>query len=279
MFIRILAGPFVLLVLIFLYLTWEVSESYALYIVPPVVILALIYIFSPQINWWWHLRRPPKPDPMVTTLIGKHLPFFSALSAPGKKRFLDRVSLYTIAREFTGQAIENVPADVKGLIAASAVWITFAREDFLLDPYERIILYPHPFPSPQFPEKAHTSETYHEDGVLLFSVDHFMHGFTDPKRFYHLGLHEFAKVFIRKYPAEPYPQFGAGFWDGLLRVSGFRKEAIEKWIGLPQEDSLPIAIVHFFSIPDRFRKVFPGEYEMLVKVFGFDPEPGRTTAW
>jgi Mlc titration factor MtfA (ptsG expression regulator) len=268
---RLLAAPFVLMALLSLYFAWEDDPMHAVYVAPAVIALAVIYVLSPQIDWWWYKRKPPKLDVMVETLLNRYDPFFKALLPKEKQRFKDRVSLFMIAHDYMPQAMESVPTDIKGLIAASAVRMTFGQEDYLLTKFEQIIVYPHPFPSPQYPEKFHAAEIYEEDGVIMFSIEQFMLGFMQTQQYYHLGIHEFFKVFRASYPNIAYPTFGDDFWQKLPSVSGLKKEAIERFVGLEQEDVLPVAAVHFFTHAKRFKAAFPGQYKEFASIFNQDP--------
>lgn len=266
MFANKLLAPLIFLALAFLYLTWEVDRSYSIWIVPPVILSALIYVFAPQINWWWYQTRPLPIDPMVKTLLGKHLPFYAKLSEEEKKRFNHRVELFQMANEFMPQGMETVPKDVRGLISANAVWLTFGRKDFIFPKFENIIIYPHKFPSPQFPETFHASEIYEPDGVMIFSLEQFMPSFLNLSQYYPIVLHEFTKVFIMSYPNEGYPNFKESSWEQLSKISGLSKEKIETFIGL-EVDFLPVAIVHFFTYPELFKQFFPKEAVELQKIF------------
>ena len=152
---RILSIPFVLIALGFLYLTWEVSQSYSIYIVPFVILMALIYAFGPQINWWWYQRHPPKLKPKIRLLITRHLPYYQQLVESEQGRFRKRVALYMEANDFMPQGMESVPEDLRAIAAACAVQLTFGKKDFLLPKFEHIIFYPHPFLF------AHTTHTPH----------------------------------------------------------------------------------------------------------------------
>lgn len=270
---RLLALPFVIAALVFLYLTWEVDEGYSLYIVPCVLILAVIYVFSPQINWWWYKRRPPELEGPLKILLSKHNQFYRQLTEPQRRRFRERTALYMLAREFMPQAMEGVPEDIKCVVAASAVQLTFGQDDFLLDPFERIVIYPKPFPSPQYPEQFHTSEIHEEDGVLLFSAEQLMRSFLHPQEFYHIGVHEFAKVYLHLHPDAGWPDLKEFSWDKLEAVSGFNLDFLTRWINLPEEAIPPLAVLicHFFIFPRRLRQIMPEEYEQLVKIFGYTP--------
>ena len=267
---RILYVPFVIVALVMLYLTWEVDESFSVYIVPPVLVMALIYIFSPQINWWWYRRRPPELDERLRRLLLDHHRFYRELALEEKQRFRDRIALYMHTQDFMPQGMESVPEDVKLAVAAAAVRVTFGQEDFLLEPFEKIIIYPRPFPSPQFPEKFHASEVFEEDGVLLFSAEQLMRGFLDPIHFYDIGLHEFARVFRHLHPEAAWPELPEDIWDKMETVSRMSRENICKWINLPPEGipARAVSIAHYFSFPERFREVLPGLFKAYGDIFG-----------
>jgi len=270
---RILSIPFVLAALIMLYCTWEVDEGYSTWIIPPVLILALIYIFSPQINWWWYVRRPPELDAPIRGMLQQYHRFYQQLGPAGKQRFRDRVALYMMAREYMPQNVESIPEDIKAAVAIAAVQLTFGQEDFLLEPFERIVIYPKPFPSPQFPRQVHASEIYEEDGVILFSAEQLMLGANAPDRYYNLGLHELAKVYYHLHPDAGWPEMDAGSWERLERISGMSREAIVGWINLPEEaiPVLAVAISHFFVFPLSFKKEWPAAYATFAGVFRLDP--------
>jgi hypothetical protein len=263
--------PFAIGALVFLYLAWEVRSGYAIYIVPFVVAMAIIYTLSPQVDWWWYQRKPPELPTPLRHLINTAFPFYQKLSADEKTRFRQRMALYMHANEFMPQGMDNVPVDVKGVVAASVVQLTFGLDDYLLNKFEHIVIYPHPFPSPQFPEKWHTSEIYEEDGVILFSAEQLMASFLQPVRFFNSGLYEYARVFRRCYPAVVFPSFGENDWEALQQVSGFSKNVVEKWIGLPDPDAVAVAVVYFFVFPEKFRAVLPEAYQTLAGIFRQGP--------
>ncbi len=264
--------PLAIGALVCLYLAWEEGSRYAFYMIPFVISLAIAYVFSPQIDWWWYQRRPPDLPAQLRQLINTRFPFYQNLSAEDKTRFRHRMALYMEANEFMPQAMESMPADLKGVIAASVVQLTFGQEDYLLNKFEYIVVYPHPFPSPQFPEKWHVSEIYEEDGVVMFSADQLMASFVQPKLYFNIGLYEYARIYRRCYPDVAYPELGENIWEQLQEVSGFSKEAIEKWIGLPEPDPLAVATAHFFVFPEKFRGILPTMYEELAQVFNQRPE-------
>lgn len=263
MFLRLLAFPFMLAIIVLLYLAWEVDSNYAIYILPPILILAVGYIFSPQIEWWRAKKHPPQLDQGLLILLEQHSTFYQSLSEVERKKFRHRVALYIMAKEFHGKSMENVPEDIKGVIAINAVHLTFYHEDFLFDKFENIIVYPHPFPSPQYLEHWHTSEIYEEDGAILFSAEHLMPSYLQPQKFYNIGLHEFARVLMVSYPRLNYPIVDEHLWQKVENISGWSQEYISAWIGLPDIDLRAVLFVVHLSFPTTFRQELPAIHEQL----------------
>ena len=272
--VRILTIPLILIALGFLYLTWEVDPGYSIYIVPPVIGMALLYVFSPQINWWWYQRHPPELKPKIRMLLERFLPYYIQLADPEKGRFRKRLALYMEANDFKAQGMETVPDDLKAVAAACAVQITFGHKDFLLSKFENLIFYPHPFPSPQYPESFHASEIFEEDGVIIFSAEQLMPGFLQPFQYYNIGLHEYAKAFMASFPAMSYPQLPETIWGSLQGISGYSKAAIHQWINLKEIDPQPVAIVHFFTYPQAFQRALPELYAEYSRIFNQSPVNG-----
>jgi len=267
---KFLLIPLAIMAIACLYLVWEYNlEPY--YIIPWVILGAIVFVMSPLIDWWWANRNPPQLDPMVEGFLRKFFPYYSALSIPAKKRFLNRVSLYMLATEFKAMAMEDVPDDIQALIACNVVMLTFGQEDYRLSKYEQIIVYPHPFPSPQFRKTFHSTEHYAEDGVILFSLEQLIPGATQKTKYYNIALHEYAKIFTLTYKDYSYPKFDDSIWEQLEKISGFKTEDVKNFIGLPTLEPLTVSINYFFIFPQQFKNVLPEFYDVFSKIFNQDP--------
>jgi Mlc titration factor MtfA (ptsG expression regulator) len=274
---RILSIPLVIAALVFLYLTWEVDQSYSLYIVPWVIALALVFTMSPQINWWWYKRYPPDLKGKLRLLIERHLPYYQRLSKEEQQRFRHRVALYMEANDFMAKGMDEVSPDLKAVAAACAVQLTFGKRDYLMNKFEHLIFFPKPFPSPQYPENYHASEVYEEDGAILFSAEQLMKGFLQPYHYYNIGLHEYAKVFERSFPELEFPELSEGHWQELQDISGFPYDRIQAWINLDPIPIRPVSISLFFTHPQAFYQRLPELYEAYARLFNQSPgRSGRT---
>lgn len=271
MFTRLLALPIIIILFIFLCLALIVDGSYSVYIIPLFIILAILYMFHPQIDWWWYKRNPPDTDPKVSALFERLIPFYQKLSAENKRLFRGRVQMYLHAVEFIGQVWPNVPEDIKAFVAANIVQLTFGREDYRMPMFERIVVYPKPFPTRQFPKQFHSAESFQEDGVLLFAAEQLLAGTTHPQKHYNVGLHEYANVLLLSYPSYNYPDLGEDSWTKFETISGFSKEAIARYIGLSDISPRPVSICLFFTFPEQFKKEWPTVFDNYQTIFNMNP--------
>jgi len=268
---RLLAAPFAIAGLSFLYLTWEQDSSWAIYMVPCVVAMAMIYVFSPQIDFWWASRNTPEMNPKLRMILTQQHPFYSSLSQPEQKRFRDRVVLYMMANEFMPQKMETVPPDLQAIVASNIVQLTFGQKDFLLAAFENIIIYPRPFPSPQYPENFHTSEIYPEDKVMLFAIEQLIPGTFNPTKYYNICMHEYVRAYIHMYPNNNFPKLEESDWGKLEQISGWDKAHIFKYINRPDVNILPVSVCHFFIFGVRFKEVMPALYDTYGNIFNTNP--------
>ena len=258
-FSNLLAAPFVAGAILMLYLTWTKDSDLAPWIIPFVLVTALIYVFSPQINWWWYNRSPAVLPPAMRAMLEDYCLFYQQLSADEQQRFRDRVGLYIMSADWTPMAWpdELLPPDVQLVLATQAVIISFYREDYLFEKFEKIVVYPYPFPSPEH-DFVHASELYEPDGCLIFSAQQLMQAFIEPGQLYNIGMHEYAKAFVLIHPNENYPDLSADdIWEKLQALSRMTREHIESVIGIPEPEVLPVAIHHYFLFPESFRLVLP----------------------
>ncbi|WP_373553546.1 zinc-dependent peptidase [Haliscomenobacter sp.] len=268
-FSRILALPFVIGMALAFYLALAKDPAYAMYVVPCVVVLAIIYIFSPQIDWFWYQRNPPTLPDKLRAFFEQHSFFYQQLqSEEDRQLFHRRVALFKIATDFKSPEEDTaVSEDLKVAVAASAVPLSFHLPDYLLPKFETVVVFAQAFHSPQYPHYIHASELFEEDGVLLFSAPHLMKGFMNPREYYDVALHEWVRAFVLSFPQLNWPVDDAQRWLAFPQISGFPAQAIQQWINRPDVELLPVTVVHYFHFPQQFKAVLPEVYGQLEGIF------------
>ncbi|MEM9886758.1 MAG: hypothetical protein AAF849_12770 [Bacteroidota bacterium] len=258
MFARILLCICLFFSIIFLFYGFKVDTAYMVFSMPFVIAMAVIYVMSPQVNWWYYNKYPPTLDKRMAYMIQQQSAFFQQLKPSDRERFLQRVALCVMAHDFMPMVMEEIPEDLKIVFATNLVQLTFGQENFLLESkFEKIVIYPTPFPSPQFPKQFHSSEIYAEDGVMMFSAEHLMKGFAQPQLYYNSGMHEAIQAYLQVYPDKDYPDLPDDIWAQLYTISNFPEEKLRTWIGLEQINPMAVSMCHFLMFPERFFAVLP----------------------
>jgi len=229
-----------------------------------------IYFFSDVIDWKWYQGNPPTVEDEMRDLLSRRLPFYQNLSADEKARFESRVELYVRANEFIPNGWEHVPYDIQAWVAVNPVMLTLYQEDFLLSAYERIVIYPHSFPSPQFPDQFHCSEVYKEDGVILFSTEKLLPGIMQPKAYFNIGIYEYAKVYKQMYPAHDYPDMSELDWLAFERIVNYTKIKLEQYIGLTDLDEWGVLVTLFFSHPKEMEIQLPNHFSKVQSILNYN---------
>jgi MtfA peptidase len=269
MFTNRIALPFLLTALLFLYLSWTKDPAYAPWIIPFLLISVVIYVLSPQINWWYYVRRPQDLPMKDRDILERCMPFYQQLTPGDKKKFRERLFLFQLGNDWTpmGWPDDNMPQDVRLALSAQAVALLFGKPDLVFKRFEKVIIYPLPFPSPEY-DFPHASELHEADGCLLFSAQQLMPAFFNPGSRYNIGLHEYAKAFVLSWPSEPYPAWpDDAVWDRLEQVSRMPRAHVESVVGLAGLEPLPVAIHHYFSFAEAFRQEFPEESATFDLIF------------
>lgn len=268
-FAHLVAAPFLLAAVLILYYAWTHNGAGAGWLVATLVPAAIVYVMAPQINWWWYSKRPPLLEPPMVQMLDRCSTPYQRLDAVCKQRFRERVALFRMGTEWTplGWPEERVPADVQLALSAQAIALTLHKPVFLFKAFEKVIVYPNAFHSPEYPF-LHGSELYQPDGCLIFSAEHVIKAFVKPNEFYNVGLHEYAKVFIRTYPDEAWPDVSAAdAWERLEQVNGMTRGYIESVIGLAGVEALPVCIHHHFNFPEQLAAAWPEVSEILRAIF------------
>lgn len=242
------------------------------WLLPLLIIIVILFLFKPQIDHWWHKRNPPKLASFITDWLNKHSRYYNQLSEADQAKFRDRLSIYLESREFSlmREEKESLPEDFKAIIAHNLIQLTFGQEDYLLDPYERVIVYSHPFPSPK-KQFLHTVEVDHEDGVILLSTEHLFPGMLNQENFYNIGMHAYVEAYLNKHNKLQLKNLPEDLVSNLEKVSGHQMEKVIASIGYEVDNMHIIAITYFFTFPKKFKEVLPELYESYTSTFKQQP--------
>lgn len=250
--------PLLMLMGVALLLTAQDSVQYGWLPIPIMVAIALVYMFGPQIKWWYWGKYPPDLSSRYAPLLDR-FPFYLALDAEGKRRFRSQAFLFRANTVYKGKAMPRVPEDIQIFLSVSAACLFHGIDKPPYDKADVVVAYPHPFPSPQI-ENLHRSEFFARDGVLIFSLPDLVQSVIEPQNFIHLGLYEYARVFLAEHGRLDFPSLR---WEQIEQVSAFRHEAAERWHGSGTLDVTAITLVLYFTHAKTFKETFAELYQEI----------------
>lgn len=164
-----------------------------------VIVSRQIYIFLEQ-QYGLKYKRPfflnaivfpKKLTEKQVLILKKQFSFYQRLNSKEQIVFRHRVAKFINTKVFVGRE-HLVPTDeMKILIAATAVMLTFGFRNYLIDLVDIIIIYPKVYYS-QINETHHKGETNPQLKTIVFSWEDFETGYRIGDDNLNLGIHEFG---------------------------------------------------------------------------------------
>lgn len=225
----------------------------------PIAFLVLIYLFQPQLDYWWMSKNPIELDDKEVKLLNQHNPIYKNLNPEDRAKFNKRIVLYLNGKEFIAKGMEqdfDLPHDVKNMISQIPITMTMNKEEFLFKDLDRIIVYKHAFPTPTH-KFLHTVETHIEDGMMIFALDHAEAAFFNPDQYYNVAWHAYSEAYMKTFPGEEYPDIVEQDWKTAEKVLGFSKEAILKTLGFKSIDLMPVLMTCYFVKNKKLKDIHP----------------------
>ncbi|MTB51932.1 hypothetical protein [Lewinella sp. W8] len=247
-------------------LTWQGDRVYSELFILPAIVAAGAYSLAPQLRWWHWKRNPPDLPTDLAPLLDR-FDLYRRLDLAGKREFRRRTFLLREATHVHGQAIEEIPEDIRVMVAASAATVGFHREEFLMGDFETIIFYRHYFPSPQH-DVLHCSELHYDDGAIIWTLNVFLRSCIEPQSFLHLGLYEYSRALMHLEP-ELRQKIGPVClnYPAIEKLTGFSEKALLEFIGLDVLDLPAITMVLYHTHHELLKIHHPELFGQLEELF------------
>lgn len=256
-FSKILVFPILMMAVGIYWASQTISKDLFVYISIPVMLLVSLYVLHGPIDHWFHTRYPLKLDGKLRSWLVQHFPYYASLSTEDIKKFESRLTLYLNARLFTAQGAQSheVPEDIKCMIAAHAIRISLRHEDYLIGDMDRIFVYNHQFPTPDY-QFLHSMEINIEDGVVILNLPQLIDSIFYPHLYYNIAFHAYAEAFVRVNKDIIFPQC-EDTWEGIQLILNCTRQDLLNHTGWPDLPLLPIHITLYFTHHEKYCLQFP----------------------
>ncbi len=220
---------------------------------------------------------PSKLNSVQENILRNHFEYYNALPEKLKPHFRSRLSKFIKSKTFIAKENIVITEEIKTLISASAIQLTFGLTKYKLPHFKHIIIYPEAYFS-SYSNKMHKGET-NVKGAVVFSWIDFKSGYANASDNINLGLHEFAHALLINFRKDYSPDINFGLyynqWQEIGTEEFFKLKQGKKYFRSYAKSNLmeffAISIEHFFENPHQLKKNYPELFEVLKKLLGQNP--------
>ncbi|HEY7190442.1 MAG TPA: zinc-dependent peptidase [Vicinamibacterales bacterium] len=204
---------------------------------------------------------------------------YERLSPLLQTRFRQQVQVFLTEKKVTGVEM-RVNAEMRVLVAASAVSLSVGWPDYTWDQLAEVLLYPDNFDRDYNFGGTDISGQAHPWGIVILSAPALNRSFEEASHSFHVGFHEFAHLLDLMQT-----QF-----DGI--PAGLSDDSIRRWLAIVDDEQrrlrrgdsildpyaltgtvefFPTAVEAFFQMPVRLADSHAALYDFLSSYFAQDP--------
>jgi Mlc titration factor MtfA (ptsG expression regulator) len=204
--------------------------------------------------------------------------FYKHLSSNQRRSFDHRTKRFLASRQFIERDGVNLTDDMKLLISATAVQITFGMRSYMMEEFATIVVYPRAYFS-KLGNNYHKGEV-NPKGIVVLSWEDFEEGIRIPDDNLNLGLHEFAHVLAlqRMYNRRfgdatfraAFDKLMANLKNSVLRVALQRRVGLRKYALSNPMEFFAVATEAFFENPVALYRSNHVLYDLFCQIYNID---------
>lgn len=214
-------------------------------------------------------------------ILEKYFLYYNLLNLSKKKVFEQKVSRFIASKNFIPRQMKDVTAEMKVLIAAAAVQLTFGLPKVYLKHFTKIVVYPDSYYS-TINKKYHRGEVNPAYGIIVLSWKSFLEGYSiHKKNMKNLGIHEMAHALrleniILNGENNFFDNKILNHWEQLAvkELNNYQQDSthfLRSYAFENSDEFFAVAVEVFFENPSDFREHLPDLYHTLASLLNQDP--------
>jgi len=224
------------------------------------------YIFGYSIN-----PIGNKLNSSYIAILEKTFPYYQKLNTKKRNVFQRRLRYFLSSKEFIPKGMNKITSEMRFLIGACAVQLTFGLPPLRLAHFNKILVYPDKYSSQN--GNLHKGEVNPKYKIIVLSWKDFIEGYATPDDSFNVGLHEFAHALkiedsIRN---EEYNFFDTKLIGELYKEFNKIKSSISegehlllrKYAATNFDEFFAVCVEYFFEKPLELYKSEGGVYTIL----------------
>lgn len=213
-------------------------------------------------------------------ILERNFSFYNRLPQDQKTIFRHRVAKFIDDKVFLGRKDLEVNDEMKVLISATAVMLTFGFRKYRLDIIEKVIIYPKPYLS-KINEVYHKGEINPQLKTMVLSWEDFQKGYRIGDDNLNLGIHEFGHaIHLGAFSSGDISSviFNQGFQDltNYLREHQTVRERLitskyfRAYAYTNHYEFFAVLLESFIESPEEFKSYFPNLYAYMKQMLNFN---------
>ena len=243
-----------------------------------------IFLFQKPLYIHVYLR-PRKISPEQEFILRQKFQFYQQLNNRQKIYFHHRIASFTKKYQFIPRQDFVLTKEIETLIAATFIMLTFGMRRYLIDSFDKIIIYPGQYLSTQS-QQYYKGEFNPRMKAVVFSWQDFKEGYEISNDNLNLGIHEFSHV-IHYHSMQHQDASSLTFKKYYTQLS---KEVNHKpnkqmliestyfriYAYTNRYEFISVIIEHYFETPLEFQTKFPKLFQNVSRMLNHLPAGGRS---
>lgn len=221
-----------------------------------------------------------KLQPRDLRILETKFEFYKRLNKKHKRFFEHRVATFMADKEFVGRQNLEVTNEMRILISATAVMLTFGFRKYLIDIIDVILVYPGTYYS-NINLEYHKGEFNPKLNALVLSWEDFLEGYDITNDNVNLGIHEIThaihlnslqeediSAFLFKNIFRDLAEFLS--LNESIRTKLMDSDYFRAYGFTNQFEFLAVSIETFIETPQEFKRDFPHIYKQIKQMLNFN---------
>lgn len=211
--------------------------------------------------------------------LAREFTFFERLDKKRKSYFEHRVAVFIRKKTFEGKKGFIITDEVKILVAATAVMLTFGFRNYNIPYIKNIVIYPTEYFS-RFSKTINKGEFNARLKTIVLSWDNFLEGHRIEDDKLNLGIHEFAHAIhfscIKSEDinailfVDTFNELRNLLSDNeILKAKLINSDLIRSYAFTNDSELLAVIVETFIESPDTFKHQFPNVYNMVKQMLNY----------
>lgn len=239
-----------------------------------------IYVFFyGELGYQIKTRRPLYNKYKV--ILENYCAYYKLLSPKDRIEFERRLKHFMYSKRFIPRnGIERITDEMRVLISASAIQLTFGLPEIYFANFDKILVYPDQYYS-HINKQYHLGEVNPRAGIIVLSWKAFVHGYGDLRDSYNVGIHEMAHAihFENRIKNEEYDFLNHEALRSLekitvretMQIKMGNPHLLRSYAGTNHYEFFAVSLEYFFEQPDQMHLQLPDLYKTLKLLLNQDP--------